>query len=98
MSLGGNPVDLGGCYCAGGRRSIGIRSPGITDSVIIVAGSGSDNNEILPISQSLVNGTTTFGASNPFFFSDQGTWTITVMDQSNANIPSATSASVIVVP
>lgn len=71
---------------------------GVLDTVAIIDGTGSDPGEILPTSQAMASGSTTFGNSNPFFFADQGTWTITVTNMSNTNIPNAVSASVTVGP
>lgn len=97
LSLGGNP------YVQEVVTVMAVDSQwnpvsGITDAVAIVAGTGSDSGELLPTAQSLVNGTTTFGNSNPFFFADQGTWTITVTDQSSTNIAAAVSSPVTVNP
>jgi len=75
------------------------RIAGINDTINIIAGPGSDPSESLPATASpMVNGSVTFGASNPFFFGSQGSWTITVTNQSNTNIPNATSPAVTVGP
>jgi hypothetical protein len=72
--------------------------PGIIDNIAIIQGTGSDGGEILPDPAAMVNGSVTFGNSNPFFFADPGTWTITATNQSNTNILNGTSAHVTVNP
>ncbi len=73
--------------------------PGVNDTITLISGTGSDPNEVLPANGSpMVNGSVTFGASNPFFFADEGSWTVTAQDTSNNAIPNATSAAVSVGP
>lgn len=98
LSMGGNPVvqELVTVQAVDSQFNA---IPGISDTVNIILGPGSDSGEVPPAStQAMVNGSTTFGNSNPFFFGDQGTWTVTVTNLSNTNIPNATSASVVVGP
>lgn len=69
--------------------------PGITDEIALTS---SDPNSILPNNTAMVNGSVTFGNSNPFLFADSGSWTVTASDASNPAITSGTSASVTVNP
>jgi hypothetical protein len=69
--------------------------PGIGDTVSI---SSSDSAALLPVATAMVNGSVTFGVSNPFFFQSEGSWTVTATDTTNPGIAAGTSASVTVGP
>jgi len=70
---------------------------GISDEITL---SSSDGGAFLPPSNpsAMVNGSVTFGPSNPFFFQTQGSQTVTATDSSNPAIASGTSAAVTVGP
>jgi hypothetical protein len=65
------------------------------DSIQITS---SDGAAILPRNAGLVNGSVTFGLSNPFFFQTQGSQTVFATDLANPAIPPGASAAVTVGP
>ncbi len=72
---------------------------GVTDTIAITNASGSDPSAILPNNEPMVNGSVTFNAAtSPFFFQDEGSWTVTATDVTNPAITQGTSAAVTVGP
>ena len=68
---------------------------GVTDTINVL--SSTDGEATLPNQENMVNGAVTFNSGNSaFYFQEAGTFTITVQDMTNTNIPNATSQPVVV--
>lgn len=70
--------------------------PGSSDAIQIMS---SDSGAILPNNVNMVNGVASFnGSTSPFFFGDQGSWTISAIDAANPSISTNTTPAVTVNP